>query len=207
MAEELKIRSIFEILNELFLGPDAALEKFAKVRHTQYEMDLWRYHNLPLSEVDKKAKRYFSVRFLGEGTRIDKASDEELSEAFKSLRFAVGKDKHDSSLCSGCYKRCRRLIDELNEALKRERLDPVYDPDRFLDLMTFEFEVLSDEHGVVRNEKPYNFEIRIFHDKQNRQDFRRELKNLKGDKRMMSMQDIWKLVSFRQKHSRTLKCA
>ena len=52
MAEN--VRSYFEILDEMFMGPGAALEKYAKVRFTQYEMNLWRKHRLPLKEVDKK---------------------------------------------------------------------------------------------------------------------------------------------------------
>ncbi|MBQ9171796.1 hypothetical protein IJ162_01655 [Candidatus Saccharibacteria bacterium] len=204
MAENLN-RSYFEILDELFTGPNAALEKYAKVRITQYEMNLWRKHHLPLKEVDKKAKRYFNVRFLGEGSRIDKASPEALKKAFESLHFAVGKDSGDPSLCSGCHQRCLRLVNELNEALKRDGLDEISDAEKFLDFMTFDYEVRTDENGQPIEEKPYGFLIRTFHDADNRKEFRAMLQMLKTEKREMSMQDIWKIIGFKKKHSKISK--
>ncbi len=204
MAENLN-RSYFEILDELFTGPNAALEKYAKVRITQYEMNLWRKHHLPLKEVDKKAKRYFNVRFLGEGSRIDKASPEALKKAFESLHFAVGKDSGDPTLCSGCHQRCLRLVNELNEALKRDGLDEIPDADKFLDFMTFDYEIRTDENGQAIEEKPYGFVIRTFHDADNRKEFRAMLQMLKTEKREMSMQDIWKIIGFKKKHSKISK--
>ena len=204
MAENLN-RSYFEILDELFTGPNAALEKYAKVRITQYEMNLWRKHHLPLKEVDKKAKRYFNVRFLGEGLRIDKASPEALKKAFESLHFAVGKDSGDPTLCSGCHQRCLRLVNELNEALKRDGLDEISDAEKFLDFMTFDYEVRTDENGPAIEEKPYGFVIRTFHDADNRKEFRAMLQMLKTEKREMSMQDIWKIIGFKKKHSKISK--
>ena len=200
MAENL--RSYFEILDEMFIGSSAALEKYAKVRITQYEMNLWRKHRLPLSEVDKKAKRYFSVRFLGEGQRIDKASTEALNKAFESLHFAVGKDSGDPALCSGCHQRCLRLANELNEALARDGLEQIPDVEKFLDFMTFDYDVRTDENGQAIEEKPYGFVIRIFHDVENRRDFRLMLKMLKEEGLEMSMQDIWKMIHFKRKHSK-----
>ena len=138
MAENVK-RGYFEVLDELFTGSNSALEKYAKVRLTQYEMNLWRKHHLPLKEVDKRAKRYFGVRFLGEGKRIDKATQAELSKAFESLHFAVGKDSGDPSLKSGCHGRCLRLVDVLNEALIADGLDPIPDAEKFLDFFTFNY--------------------------------------------------------------------
>ena len=205
MAEKLK-RTYFEILNELFFGPSAALEKYAKVRHTQYEMELWRKHNLPLSEVDKKVKRYFTIRFLGEGKRIDKATPEELNKAFESLKYAVGlPTETEPTLNSGCHMRCLRLVEELNDALEADGLRKLYMPERFLDLMTFSYDVLTDENGVAREEKPYDFVIRIFHDEENRKDVRAILKYCKEQNEEMSMQDIWRMVCFMRKHSKKSK--
>lgn len=203
MAEN--VRSYFEILDEMFMGPGAALEKYAKVRFTQYEMNLWRRHHLPLKEVDKKAKRYFGVRFLGEGQRIDKASPEALKKAFESLHFAVGKDSGDPSLCSGCHQRCLRLANELNEALSRDGLEKIPDVEKFLDFMTFDYEVRTDENGQPIEEKPYGFVIRTFHDTENRSDFRMVLKMLRAENLEMSMQDIWKMIHFKRKHSKASK--
>ena len=204
MAEYTK-RSYFEVLDELFLGPNSALEKYAKVRFTQYEMNLWRKHHLPLKEVDKKAKRYFGVRFLGEGKRIDKATQAELKKAFESLHFAVGKDSGDPTLQSGCHGRCFRLVSELNEILKNDGLDPIPDAEKFLDFFTFDYEVRTDQCGQVIEEKPYGFAIRVFHDAENRNEFRSILKILRAEKREMSMQDIWRIAKFKKTHSKPVK--
>ena len=205
MAAELK-RGYYEILDELITGNSSALEKYAKVRFTQYEMNLWWMLGVPLSEVDKKAKRYFSVRFLGEGLRIDKADKESLDKAFEGLMFAVGKfmDKPDAKP-TGCHARCLRLAEELNEALRENGLDVIPDAEKFLDWLTFDYEVRTDEQGACIEEKPYGFVIRIFHDAENRKEFRSVLKMLREDKRMMSMQDIWRIVNFKQKHAKIIK--
>ena len=201
MAEDVK-RSYFEIIEELFFGPSAALEKYAKVRFTQYEMNLWRRYHLPLKDVDSKAKRYFGVRFLGEGKRIDKASETDLNKAFESLKFAVGKDVNEPTLNSGCHMRCLRIVNELNEALAAAGLTTIEDPEKFLDFLTFDYEVRTDGNGVAIEEKPYGFLIRTFHDEENRRQFRVILKWLREEKRMMSMQDIYKIASFAKNHSK-----
>lgn len=204
MAENVK-RSYFEVLDELFAGPNSALEKYAKVRFTQYEMNLWRKHHLPLKEVDKKAKRYFGVRFLGEGLRIDKASQTVLNKAFESLHFAVGKDSGDPALLTGCHARCLKLVTELNEVLKADGLEPIPDAEKFLDFFTFDYEVRTDGFGQPIEEKPYGFVIRIFRDAENRNDFRSILKILRAEKREMSMQDIWRIIKFKKTHSKPAK--
>ena len=203
MAEQ--IRSYFEILDELLLlGNNSALDKYTKVRFTQYEMNLWWKFGLPLKEVDKKAKRYFSVRFLGEGIRIDKASESQLTKAFEKLGYAVGKDG-PSANPTGCHTRCLKLVHEMNEVLKANGLAEISDPEKFLDLLTFDYEVRTDELGTVIEEKPYHFEVRVFHDADNRKEFRSVLKMLKADNRMMSMQDIWRIVNHKKKHSKPVK--
>ena len=199
-------RGYFDILSELFFGSNAALEKYAKVRFTQYEMNLWRRHHLPLSEVDKKAKRYFSVRFLGEGLRIDKADNKQLSEAFEKLKFAVGKFPDDPlAKPTGCHARCLRLVEELNEALRELNLDTIPDSEKFLDWLTFDYDVRTDENGTCVEEKPYGFVIRTFHDADNRREFRLSLKTLKEENRAMSMQDIWKIINFKKARSKIVK--
>ena len=204
MAENIT-RGYFEILDELFTGSNSALEKYAKVRITQYEMNLWRRHHLPLREVDKKAKRYFGVRFLGEGNRIDKAEQALLNKAFESLKFAVGKDSSDPSLCTGCHARCLKLATELNERLKADGLETIPDLEKFLDFFTFDYEVRTDENGQAIEEKPYGFVIRVFHDAENRRDFRTILKMLRAEDLEMSMQDIWRMVNHKRRHSKKIK--
>lgn len=205
MAENVK-RGYFEVLDDLFNGPSAALEKYAKVRFTQYEMNLWRKYHLPLKEVDKRARRYFHVRFLGEGETFDKAPPEVMNKAFESLTYAVGLPTEDKpTLNSGCHQRCLKLVLELNDILKADGLQEITDPEKFLNLMTFDYDVLSDENGVAREEKPYGFVIRVFHDAENRKEFRAILKVLKNERREMSIQDIWKIIGFKRKHSKTSK--
>ena len=120
MAEN--IRSIEEILCELFKGRDAALEKYSRVRHTQYEMSLWRDYGLPLYDVDKSAKAYFSKSFLG-GAKISETDGATIKKAFEKLNHAVN---------DGCHGRCLRLVEELNQALTALGLRTV-DPEPFLD--------------------------------------------------------------------------
>ena len=75
----------------------SALDQYAKVRHTQYEMRLWRYHGVPLSQIDSKAKAYFAERFLL-GQEIRKVDGKTLDSAFKKLDHAV-KDGAMGAVC------------------------------------------------------------------------------------------------------------
>ena len=180
MAED--IRNIEQILKELFDGKDAALEKYAKVRHVQYEMNLWRRFHLPLSEVNGQVKVYFSKRFLG-GERIIDASEATLKKGFESLDHAV-KD--------GCRGRCRRLVEELNEALVRLNLRPIAEIDRFLDWLTFDSETVKDYYGEPARE--YGFPVLVFHDKENRKDFWNKTKVFLKRGVMISMQDVARII-------------
>ena len=187
-------RHIKEILEELFKGRDAALEKYAKVRMTQYEMNLWRIYAHPLSDVAGTAKQYFSKRFL-DGQKIDTASEKDLKNAFERLGFAVS---------NGCKNRCTELVKELNEALKELRLDGINDIDGFLDWLTFYYFVVKDFYGNPAICPRYGHEIRIFIQEKNRKEFWYELQSLLKAKRMMSMQEVGQIVSFKRKHSKPL---
>lgn len=200
MAEQVKVRDYFDILTELFLSKDAALEKYAKVRFTQYEMNLWRRSGLPLREVASKAKRYFGDRFLGKGLRIDEADEATLSEAFKRLGYAVGQKNEDGSF-TGCHGRCLRLVNELNEALEKDGLATIHEPEKFLDYLTFDYSVRKDYAGNPVMDKPYNIEIWDFFDDIHRKRYREVIKMLKALDRKMSMQDIYRLVDFMTKRS------
>ena len=205
MAEQVKVRDYFEILTELFLSKDAALEKYAKVRFTQYEMNLWRRDGLPLGEVASKAKRYFGERFLcKKGVRIDEVDEASLSEAFKRLGYAVGEKNEDGSY-TGCRGRCLRLVSELNEALKRDGLMIISEPDKFLDYLTFDYSVRKDYAGNPVMDKPYYIEIRDFYDSDHRKRYREFIKMLKALGRKMSMQDIYREISFLYKKSVAVK--
>ena len=157
-------------------------------------MNLWRQLHLPLSEVGATEKRYFSTRFL-HGTKIDKASKEDLEKAFDELEHAVG---------DGCKGRCQRLVDELNEALCELGLAEVQQPQNFLKWLVNDYEVKRDDNDQVVIEKPYGFEIRIFHDAENRKEFWAEAQALLKSDRMMSMQDICKVVLHKRRHSKQL---
>lgn len=197
MAEQ--IRDYFDILEELFLGRDAALAKYAKVRFTQYEMRLWWDHDLPLHEVSAKAKRHFNERFLRYDERIDKADSRAINKAFERLSYAVGKNSN-----SGCHGRCLRLVAELNQALERDGLETIKDPEAFLDYFTFNYSVQLDYKGNPVLEPGHSFEIRYFNDEINRKEFCRILKFLKSSGKKMSMQDIWKLIIFLRKNSKAV---
>lgn len=186
-------RTIKEILTEMFKGKDSAIEKYAKVRATQYELSLWRRYHLPLSEVDKGAKAYFAQRFLG--MNINSASERELKDALERLDHAVN---------DGCHGRCERLVEELNGALLEMELRCVKDVQKFLDWLTFFYHTNPDFNGDIAKEPEYGFEIRIFADKENRKEFWEELQALLKQGRMMSMQDVCKLVLIKRKASKKI---
>ena len=187
-------RNIKEILEELFKGRDAALEKYAKVRYTQYELSLWRGYGLPLSEVASSAKLYFSKRFL-KGQRIDKVSREELNKAYESLGYAVS---------NGCKTRCTNLIKELNEALRGYGLEEIKEIDKFLDWLTFNYTVAKDYDGRPKQEPGYSFEIRMFDSDQIRKEFWTELQSIMKTGRIMSMHDVARITIHKRKHSKSL---
>ena len=187
MAEQVtkkEVRTIDKILGEMFQGKDAAIEKYAKVRHVQWEMNLWRRYGLPLSEVAGDAKAYFGKRFLN-GETIKSATPEQLAEAFTRLDHAV-KD--------GCHGRCLKLVLELNEAMREFDIAPLANPEQFLDWLTFDYHTPVDDWGNPAVEKPYGFEIRLFHDKENRKDFWTELAPLIKEGMVMSMVDTYRCV-------------
>ena len=186
-------RNVDEILNELFKGRDAALEKYAKVRHTQYELMLWTSYGVPIKEIDRQAKVYFEKRFLN-GTKMDKLSKEQVKSELETLDHAV-KD--------GCHGRCTRLVKELNAALEALGLDSVKEIDRFLDWLTFDYVVKSDYEGKPLTEPGYGFQIRVFHDGQNRKEFWAELQLLLKSGKMMSMQDACRIVLKKRKKSKS----
>lgn len=191
MAENIKneTRKVDEILRELFQGRDAAIEKYAKVRHTQWEMNLWYEYGLPLKEVAGDAKQYFSKRFLN-GGKIAQASGDELKEAFTRLDHAV-KD--------GCHGRCTKLVVELNQELSRLGLEIINEPEKFLGWLTFRYDTVPDDWGNPAVEKPYGFEIRIFHDAENRKEFWAELLPMLKAGKVMSMQNVVGIILFRRR--------
>lgn len=200
MAEQIKNREYEDILKELFGGgEEAALAKLAKVRRTEYEMNLWRKHNLPLSEIPGKYRMYFRRRFLN-SVSIEKATQKELDEAFYRLRCAVGMQVNAGGEHTGCYMRCLRLVGELNSALARNRLKTV-EPGAFLDWLTFDFTVPTGLGGEVIEEKGKGFEIRIFHSDDNRKEFWAELQKIMREHRRMSMQGVVKIVLVKRKES------
>ena len=196
MAEDIKSTRINEILTELFKGKDAALEKYAKVRHVQYEMQLWRNYGLPLDQVDRSAKMYFAKRFLKDG-KIFTASEKEIKDAFERLNHAV-KD--------GCHGRCVRLIEELNEEFIKLGLEPVHKIDGFLDWLTFWYNTLEDyATGGSVKEPEFSFEIRHFYDRENRKEFWAETKELLKEGKIMRLYRIAQIVLIKRKFSRTMK--
>lgn len=201
MTEQIT-RGYFEITRELFFETKdekgktvmSALEQYAKVRHTQYELNLWRFHGLTLGQIDGKAKAYFSKRFL-HGENILEVDNATLEAAYKKLGHAVD---------DGCHGRCVRLVDELNRRMGELHLAPVK-VEKFLDYMTFNYRTRDDGYGYPRRDPDYGYEIRDFVDKYYRTQFCEELRLLEKTRRMMSMQDILNIIHFKQEHSVILK--
>ena len=190
MTEKVETREIKEILEEMFKGSNAALAKYARVRKTQYEIGLYR-SGMPLTEVDLASRKYFSKSFL-KGVNIMVATPEQITEGQKSLGYAVS---------DGCHGRCMRLVEELNRALAKLGLKTVSQPEKFLDWLTYSYEVKTDHNGNPVREQPGGFEVRIFHSDENRTEFWRELQALLKQNRMMSMQDVVKIVLDKRKKS------
>jgi hypothetical protein len=200
MAGQIK-REYEDIIRELFAGNEGALAKLAKVRRTQYDLSLWQRYDVPLSEVPAKSKRYFSQRFLKKA-RIDQASYRVLSEGFKKLNFAVGIDVPGEP--TGCYAKCLRLVEELNEAMARDGLRPV-EPKKFIDWLTFDIEVTVDVDGRPITDKPYHAPVCILHGDENRRLFWNELQKIMREKRRMSMQGVLSIVGVKRRESISLK--
>ena len=198
MAAEIKVREYEEIVKELFAGNESALAKLAKVWRTHYEMNLWRVHGLPLQEIEPKYKKYFSERFL-KGERCDRASQELLDEGFKRLGYAVGIGDTPGNY-TGCYARCMRLVMELNEALKRDNLRQV-EPEKFINWLTFDYDVPTGWGGEAMEEKPYSFVIQVFHSDENRHKFWCELQRVMREKRRMSMQGVLTILRTKERES------
>ena len=177
-------RTIIEILEEIFKGNDSALAKYAKVRHTQYEINLWRRCGLPLKEVGAQERRYFRERFL-KGTAIEQATDAERHKAFDEL---------DHAIQDGCHKRCIKLVNELNEALEATGVKTIEEPEKFLDWLTFSYHTNKDQDGQPLRDPGYSFEIRVFSDDKNRKEFWKELQSFLKAGRIVSMQDICRIV-------------
>ena len=219
MAEQLK-RSYFEILDELVLGKNSAIDKLAKVCMTEYEMNAWWYGSRPLNMVDIKARKHFATRFLdrrsgtdekepeGEEPKkkkkkysdnmIKEASKEDIEQAFTNLHYAVGKLKKPT----GCYARCMRLMNELNECLAELGLRTMVDPGRLIDWLTFEYTVVTNDFGRPIRED--GEEIRIFQNDKNLKDFKKEIKALKKAEQAMSMHGVLHIIYYRYERSVSL---
>lgn len=195
MAEQIK-RSLEQILNEMFedekktkkngeiVREESALKKYTKVRWVQYELGLYMRYSLPLNEVNGSAVVYFSKRFL-RGESAYCAYHSELKEAYKRLGYAV----------DACKKRCTDLVVELNEALSDLGLDKIEDIQKFLDILTYSPIIRKNSEGNPVMEKPYNFLV-VGHwaNSENFRDFVKEIRLLLKDKKMISMQNIYKNI-------------
>lgn len=157
MAEHDINTRYFEILSELFLGSKkeaAALNKYARVRHTQHEILLLR-RGFSLNEISSSLKRYFERRFLPEGVTIKTATTRQMKEAQTRLYYAVNE---------GCCNRCFRLVNELNSVLNEAKLTTIDSIERFLNYFTFDYKIVKDEFGRIKYE-PYQMEpVLIFFD-------------------------------------------
>ncbi|MDO4747462.1 MAG: hypothetical protein Q4A70_03970 [Candidatus Saccharibacteria bacterium] len=188
MAEN--VRSIKAILEELLKGKDSALAKLARVRETQYEIGLWNGHGALLSDIAVTAKKYFSKRFL-DGKLLKEVKKDELEEGLKKLAYAV----------ESCKKRCTRLVEELNQAMSEQGLEPLKDIQGFLDWMTFFYEEKKDYTGQPVYDLEGHFPIRIFSSDKNRREFWVETQAIMRSGRIMSVKDIAQIVFFKRKHS------
>lgn len=179
-----------------------AINNYAKVRHTEYEMILWRDYGLPLAEVNNAAKRQFSQTFL-KGKRIDYATKAEIDKAFIALGFAAGHNGEARTL-TGVRKRCFRLLEDLNKIFAEEHMEPIGDFDNLLDWLTFSYKFRKDHDNEPIMEKPYRFYIRDFYDSDHRKEFMAEARRTIKRGCMLSFNDLARIVNIRLTRSRSL---
>ena len=185
-------RQIKDILMELFSDSDAALVKYAKVRHVQYEMELWYKHHC---DIDKGVKAYFVLRFLN-GKRISDCGRGEIREAL---------DKLDHAVKDGCHGRCVRLITELNKAFEEKDIEQLQNIEAFLDFVTFDYETRRDEYtNELVCEPGYGFEIRVFHDTENRSAVWKKIKSLLDKGKMMPISRVCQILGIERKFSKKI---
>lgn len=201
-----------KVIQEIFFhsgGEKSAIEKYSKVRITEYEIFLYLHHHLPLEEVSGKTKKYFSERFL-KNKPIPNATKQELDEAFLRLLYAVGNPDHIKKACpqspingpTGCHKRCLELVKELNAILKSQNIEEV-NAEKFLDWFTFDYTVKVDHEGKPVLDR--HQEIRIFHNSENFKEFKKELMPYLKAKKIVSMRGIAKLVLIKRKIEKNAK--
>ena len=189
-TENINVRRLDSIIEELFkpMKGGSALDRYAKVRHTLYEIQIWREQtNMPISEIPAAARNYFCERFLD--NTLSKASETEINDAIIKLGYAE----------NSCKKRCTKIVEEFNAAVREynnthsRKLAEVCNIEKFLDFYTFNYDVMKDHEGKPVLDKPYTFEIRIFHDKENRSDAWYLLKRMLENNRVASMQNVYRL--------------
>ena len=187
-----KPRSIDIILDELFVGKKSAFEAMSRVRHAQYEVNLWR-HGI---RSRKSAREYFEKRYLG-GIKLKDATEEQLTDALKSLRYAVGKDLGKPT---GCYERCLKLVNELNRAIIAERLGSTVAVDGFIDYFTF----YPCEPVFKKSERNYASikTYKSFKDADNRKEFRASIEYARTLNRKIGPRQILKLLKIARELSK-----
>ena len=207
MAENL--RSVDVIMAELFEGlrttkrdgttkkEEAALKKYEKVRWVQFEMNYYRKHILPLSEIHAQAKMYFSKRFL-DGEYISQVDPTDLEKAYKSLDHAVN---------DGCHGRCYRLVVELNEALTSNGVRSVGDIEALLNWLTFSPVERKDSEGNPIMEKPYYIPVVDFTNREHLEQFYKVWKEYYKKGFLLSMQDTFRIVDIMSKSKKLPKTA
>ena len=162
------------------------------MRRTQYELGLAK-RGLPIYDVAPSARRYFSERFLG-GENVCKVYKEDRTKFDKAM------EDLDHAVRDGCHGRCTRLVKELNEELAHYKIEPV-DSEKFLNWLTFCYDVRKDYLGEPITEPGFSFEIRYFYDDKNRKEFWEETKALLKKGYIMPMGQIGKLVMIKRNHA------
>lgn len=191
MAEYIA-RTVRQIIDELFEDhkrkkdgtssrEESALKKYAKLRWVHYEIDLHFDYGLEFDKLNQSALAYFSKTFLY-GKSVYRVSYDDFGDGCMRMRYAE----------EACRKRCTRLVRELNVAFSRVGLDEVHDIDKFLDFLTYDLRERKDEEGNVIMEKPYNFPVVYFANRNNLRDFTKEIRTLVKDNKMLSMVDVYK---------------
>ena len=201
MAEQ--VRSIEEILQEMFIGVEkntrngkkvrerSSLMKLADLQEIADEMDLHLCRGLPLDLLKGIDVVYFSKRFMEKGVNVYYASLEDKQKARKKLGFAI----------QSCLERNERLINELNQALREKGLDEIKEVRKFLDFLTYNPQQRRNGEGNPLFEKPPYSHVPIIY-YQNREDykaFKEEIRSLLKSGKMVSMQDVYRNVSDKRK--------
>ena len=180
---------IEDILERFF----SAMESCSRVRHAQYEINLWRKRGLPLSEVAPQAKAYVSNTFM-DGAKLGTSDLDVAKKGLKRLDYAE----------ASCRAKCEKIVAELNEQLEKLGIETIENPKNFVDYYTLRYKPRKNWEGKTLVEPRYNIAIVDFLDIDEFKRFKDILRKFLKKGKIISMQDVAKIIQI-EKSAKSFK--